>query len=123
MASNISSYDPINQGSEATPGLWDRRYQQLHKNDASLRSSAVDTSASAISLAGRLYVNSRANFNSNVSVGSNLQVNGSVVNVGTSAKPASGTAAGSLGDISWTTRHIYVCTSANSWQRATLAAF
>lgn len=37
--------------------------------------------------------------------------------------PASGTASGNTGDISWDSSYVYVCTSTNSWSRATLNTF
>lgn len=39
------------------------------------------------------------------------------------AVPASGTASGSTGQISWDASYVYVCASANSWRRASLSAF
>jgi hypothetical protein len=59
MASNLTVYVPIPNGSEATPGVWDRRYQQIEKNIRSVNSTQLDGSASANSLAGRLYVAGR----------------------------------------------------------------
>jgi hypothetical protein len=72
MASNLSAYSPIPDGSEATPGLWNSRFEQMQKNIASVGSAADLLLGSAVSFAGRIYTNGRANFNSNVSVGGTL---------------------------------------------------
>ena len=59
MASNLTAYTPIPNSSDATPGLWDRRFEQVDKNVRSVNSSQIDGSASVNSLAGRLYVAGR----------------------------------------------------------------
>ena len=52
-----------------------------------------------------------------------LQVHSKGILMPHTSKPASGTAGGTAGMVSWTTRHVYVCTSANSWARAALSNF
>jgi hypothetical protein len=37
--------------------------------------------------------------------------------------PANATAAGTIGDILFTTTHIYVCTATNTWKRVAIATF
>jgi hypothetical protein len=37
--------------------------------------------------------------------------------------PASGTAAGTAGDIAWDANYVYVCTATNTWKRSALTAF
>ncbi len=41
----------------------------------------------------------------------------------TETRTPSGASSGVTGTITWDTDYIYVCTSTDSWQRATLAAF
>ena len=76
MASNISTYDPITDGSEATPGLWNLRFEQQQKNIVSLNSSALDPSASVVSFAGRIYVNDKVAVNNGGTFGSDVAVTG-----------------------------------------------
>jgi hypothetical protein len=63
-----------------------------------------------------------------------VQVNGNVIATGDvegatfsvtamNTPPASATAAGTEGDIRWTTGHVYLCTATNTWVRAALATF
>jgi hypothetical protein len=47
----------------------------------------------------------------------------SQLNLPTSSPPASGTASGTTGDMEWDTSYVYVCTSTDSWSRATLNTF
>lgn len=46
-----------------------------------------------------------------------------LLNMYTSAPPASATAAGNLGDVAWDTGFIYLCTAANTWKRVAIATW
>jgi len=59
MASNISAYNPIVDGSEATPGLWNSRFSQMQANIQVVDDNAIDPLASVVSFAGRIYVNGK----------------------------------------------------------------
>jgi hypothetical protein len=48
---------------------------------------------------------------------------GRVLTGNMSAPPANATAAGTIGDILFTTTHIYVCTATNTWKRVAIATF
>jgi hypothetical protein len=48
---------------------------------------------------------------------------GATFGVADSFTPASGTGTGVTGDICWDGSYVYICTSANSWSRATLSTF
>jgi hypothetical protein len=48
---------------------------------------------------------------------------GSYVTLGTSSTPASSTEACTVGKFKWDASYLYVCTSSNTWKRATLGAF
>ena len=45
---------------------------------------------------------------------------GSFIRIGVPSTPASGTAAGTTGDIRWDGQYIYVCTATNTWRKAQL---
>lgn len=48
---------------------------------------------------------------------------GGWLNISEPRTPASATADGSTGDISWDSNYIYVCVSTNSWKRAALSTW
>ena len=50
-------------------------------------------------------------------------VSGATLGINATHTPASGTADGVTGDVCWDASYIYVCESAASWRRATLATF
>lgn len=52
-----------------------------------------------------------------------LRLSGATVRVASMFTPASGTASGNTGEICWNNQYVFVCTSANSWSRATLNRF
>ena len=48
---------------------------------------------------------------------------GNEINIATSQTPASGSAAGTAGDIAWDTDYIYVAVASNTWKRAALTTW
>ena len=57
-----------------------------------------------------------------VTLGDLLDVSASTIRLRTSGTPT-GLGSGNTGDIKWDTNYVYVCTSVNSWSRATLNRF
>lgn len=52
-----------------------------------------------------------------------LDVADNKMRIRTAQTPASATAAGNQGDVSWDASYIYVCTATNAWKRAALASW
>jgi hypothetical protein len=52
-----------------------------------------------------------------------LDVNSNAVRLRTARTPASATATGAQGEISWDADYIYVCTATNTWKRAALSTW
>jgi hypothetical protein len=53
----------------------------------------------------------------------NLDIKGSNVTIETSLTPASSTAAGTPGQIQWSSSYLYICTAVNTWKRVALTTF
>jgi hypothetical protein len=64
---------------------------------------------------GALQIVARSQFNNGTS--------GATLGVPLSFTPASGTASGVTGAVTWDTDYVYVCTSTDSWRRTALSAF
>jgi hypothetical protein len=58
----------------------------------------------------------------NVNAGGTLTVGGAVIHT-LSATPASATAAGTVGTMSWDANYIYICTATNTWKRVAIATW
>lgn len=58
-----------------------------------------------------------------ISDGVGLHIAGKILRIATAKTPASSGAAGNIGEICWDTSYIYVCTAANTWERAAIAAW
>jgi len=58
----------------------------------------------------------------NVNAGGTLTVGGTVIHT-LSATPASATAVGTVGTMSWDANYIYICTAANTWKRVAIATW
>lgn len=58
----------------------------------------------------------------NVNAGGTLTVGGTVIHT-LSATPASASAAGTVGTMSWDANYIYICTAANTWKRVAIATW
>jgi hypothetical protein len=55
--------------------------------------------------------------------GSRIIVDTGVLNLNTTNTPASAAAAGTAGDIAWSTTHLYLCTAANTWKRVAVSTW
>jgi len=58
----------------------------------------------------------------NVNAGGTLVVGGTVIHT-LSATPASASAAGTVGTMSWDANYIYICTATNTWKRVALSTW
>jgi hypothetical protein len=58
----------------------------------------------------------------NVNAGGTLTVGGTVIHT-LSATPASASAAGTVGTMSWDANYIYICTATNTWKRVAIATW
>lgn len=94
----------------------------------SKRWNVSDTTSASSSTAGALTIgNGTAATNvaiggGNVNAGGALTVGGTVIHT-LSATPASASAAGTVGTISWDTSYIYICTATNTWKRVAIATW
>lgn len=52
-----------------------------------------------------------------------LDINGNGIRIRTSSTPASASAAGNAGEMSWDANYIYVCTATNTWKRSALTTW
>ena len=68
-----------------------------------------------------LSVNGTGYFANNVTLAADVYTNG-LVTLATST-PASGSAAGTLGTITWDQNYIYICTATNTWKRAAISTW
>ena len=57
-----------------------------------------------------------------VNVGGAVTIAGTVIHT-LSATPASASAAGTVGTMSWDANYIYICTATNTWKRVAIATW
>jgi hypothetical protein len=90
-----------------------------NENGASAVIFGVDGSERVrLDASGRLLVGTATNTG-----GALFQVNGDRFRIATAKTPASATATGAQGEISWDADYIYVCTATDTWKRAALSTW
>jgi hypothetical protein len=78
-------------------------------------SQEIGTILASDAVVGALQIVARSQFNNGTS--------GATLGIPETFTPSVGTASGATGAVTWDTSYVYVCTSTDSWRRATLAAF
>lgn len=94
----------------------------LRIQDIDVGSTIVDLGNQGFGLGGKLTGN-RPYLALNSDRGEQVTISGYTVNFRQSRKPATSTSAGSTGDFSFTSQHVYFCISASSWKRAALSGY
>ena len=94
-------------------------HQQAHTGNAAI----VALGSSFFGLGGALDKTNRPYGSLLGPAGEVLNFSAYTLNYAHSRKPATSTSAGSVGDLSFTTQHVYFCISASSWKRAALSGY
>ena len=58
-----------------------------------------------------------------ISDGYGLHIDGKILRLEDSKTPASAGATGNVGEICWDADYLYICTAANTWERAAIATW
>jgi hypothetical protein len=95
---------------------------------ATYKVNFADTTSASSSTVGALTIGN-GTAATNVAIGAgNVNAGGTVTVAGTvihtlSATPASASAAGTVGTMSWDANYIYICTATNTWKRVAIATW
>jgi len=84
--------------------------------------SLASTTPSTLTTNGALVVTGGVGVGGAMNVGGAVTVGGTVIHT-LSATPASATAAGTVGTMSWDANYIYICTATNTWKRVAIATW
>ena len=84
--------------------------------------SASSSTAGALTVGNGTAATNVAIGGGNVNAGGTLTIAGTVIHT-LSATPASASATGTVGTMSWDANYIYICTAANTWKRVAIATW
>jgi hypothetical protein len=84
--------------------------------------SIASSTASTSTTTGALQVAGGVGVSGAVNVGGAVTIAGTVIHT-LSATPASASAAGTVGTMSWDANYIYICTATNTWKRVAIATW
>jgi hypothetical protein len=92
------------------------------KFDIKYTTSASSSTTGALTIGNGTAATNVAIGGGNVNAGGTLVVGGTVIHT-LSATPASASAAGTVGTMSWDANYIYICTATNTWKRVAIATW
>jgi hypothetical protein len=91
-------------------------------NGSGAGATSSSTSTGALRVTGGVGVSGAMNVGGAATFAGAVTIGGTVIHT-LSATPASATAAGTVGTMSWDANYIYICTATNTWKRVAIATW